>query len=143
MALIRAFRDATPKLGPDVFVADSASVIGAVELEAGVSVWYGAVLRGDVGRIRIGARSNVQDNATIHMTFQHSDALIGSEVTVGHNAVSVVPPAMVVPPGVLVRGSPARVVRPLRAEETAQAKAAVQRYLELAREHTRVAAGPR
>lgn len=176
MALIRAFRDATPKLGPDVFVADSASVIGAVELEAGVSVWYGAVLRGDVGRIRIGARSNVQDNATIHMTFQHSDALIGSEVTVGHNAVihgavvedgaligmqavlldnarvgagawvaagSVVPPAMVVPPGVLVRGSPARVVRPLRAEETAQAKAAVQRYLELAREHARVAAGPR
>lgn len=87
MALIRAFREAVPRFGQGVFVADSASVIGAVELGDGVSVWYGTVLRGDVGRIRVGARTNIQDNATIHMTHGVSDALIGADVIIGHNAV--------------------------------------------------------
>jgi carbonic anhydrase/acetyltransferase-like protein (isoleucine patch superfamily) len=87
MALIRAFRDAVPRLGRDVFVAESASVIGAVDLADEVSVWYGAVLRGDVGSIRIGARTNIQDNATIHMTHQVSDSVIGADVIIGHNAV--------------------------------------------------------
>jgi carbonic anhydrase/acetyltransferase-like protein (isoleucine patch superfamily) len=70
-----------------VFVADTATVVGAVEVADQVSIWYGAVLRGDVGRISIGARTNVQDNATIHMTHRQSDALIGSDVIIGHNAV--------------------------------------------------------
>ncbi len=87
MAVIRAFGSAAPRFGSEVFVADTATVIGDVEVGDGVSLWYGAVLRGDVGRIRIGARTNIQDNASVHMTHQVSDALIGSDVIVGHNAV--------------------------------------------------------
>lgn len=87
MAVIRAHAGRAPRFGSDVFVADSASVVGAVEIGDLVSIWYGAVLRGDVGRIAIGARSNVQDNATVHMTHRTSDALIGCDVIIGHNAV--------------------------------------------------------
>jgi carbonic anhydrase/acetyltransferase-like protein (isoleucine patch superfamily) len=87
MGLIRAFGPHRPRLGGEVFVADTACVIGDVELADGVSVWYGAVLRGDVGKIRVGARSNIQDNATLHMSHGLSHALLGEEVTVGHNAV--------------------------------------------------------
>lgn len=85
--VIRAFKGLSPRLAQGVFIADSASVIGDVELAEDVSVWYGAVLRGDVGKIRVGARSNIQDNACVHMTWEVSDAMIGSEVVVGHNAV--------------------------------------------------------
>ncbi len=87
MAVIRPFGEHQPQFGQDVFLAESCSVLGDVELAAEVSVWYGAVLRGDVGRIRIGARTNVQDNVCIHMTHEVSDALIGSDVIIGHNAV--------------------------------------------------------
>jgi carbonic anhydrase/acetyltransferase-like protein (isoleucine patch superfamily) len=87
MAVIRAFGSAAPRFCNEVFVADTATVIGDVEVGDGVSLWYGAVLRGDVGRIRVGARTNIQDNASVHMTHQVSDALIGSEVIIGHNAV--------------------------------------------------------
>jgi len=87
MALIRAHAGLSPRLGNEVFLADNATVIGAVEIGDQASIWYGAVLRGDVGRIVIGARSNVQDNATIHMTHRVSSALIGSDVIIGHNAV--------------------------------------------------------
>jgi carbonic anhydrase/acetyltransferase-like protein (isoleucine patch superfamily) len=170
MAVIRAHAGRAPRFGAEVFVADTATVVGAVEIADQVSIWYGAVLRGDVGRIAIGARTNVQDNATIHMTHRASDALLGSDVIVGHNAVihgaivddgallgmqsvvldnarigagswvaagSVVPPKLVVPPGVLVRGSPAKVIRELTAEELAWARDAVLRYVDLAREHRR------
>ncbi len=84
---IRAFQDRKPRFANAVFVAESASVLGAVELAEDVNIWYGAVLRGDVGEIKIGARTNVQDNATIHMTWEVSDAVIGSDVVIGHNAV--------------------------------------------------------
>jgi carbonic anhydrase/acetyltransferase-like protein (isoleucine patch superfamily) len=87
MALIRAYAGLSPRLGNEVFLADNACVIGAVEIGDQASIWYGAVLRGDVGRIVIGARSNVQDNATIHMTHRVSSALIGSDVIIGHNVV--------------------------------------------------------
>ncbi len=85
--MVRAFGVHRPKLHPDAFVADTARVLGDVELDADVSIWFGAVLRGDMGKIRVGARSNVQDNATVHMTYDVSDARIGSDVIVGHNAV--------------------------------------------------------
>lgn len=87
MAVIRAYKDRKPRFGDGVFVAESASIIGDVELGADVSIWYGAVLRGDVGRIIIGPRTNVQDNACIHMTHQVSDAVIGSDVIIAHNVV--------------------------------------------------------
>ena len=87
MAVIRAYAGHSPEFGPDVFVADTAAVVGAVTIGAGASVWYGVVLRADVGRIVIGARTNVQDNTTVHMTSRVSDALIGSDVVIGHNVV--------------------------------------------------------
>jgi carbonic anhydrase/acetyltransferase-like protein (isoleucine patch superfamily) len=82
-----AFEGHEPRLGSDVFIADSARIIGQVELGDQVNVWFGAVLRGDVGRIVIGARTNVQDLACLHMTTGISNVLIGADVTVGHAAV--------------------------------------------------------
>lgn len=68
------------------FVADNATVAGAVELEEGSSIWYGAVLRADTGHIRVGAGSNVQDNAVLH-TGPNLDIVLGRGVSVGHGAV--------------------------------------------------------
>ncbi len=76
-----------PTLGRDVFVADGAAVIGDVHLGDGSSVWFGAVLRGDYYPIRVGARSNVQDNVVVHITAGHASTSIGDDVTVGHSAV--------------------------------------------------------
>jgi gamma-carbonic anhydrase len=87
MALVRPFAGRHPEIAPDAFIADSASVIGDVVIGAQASLWYGAVVRGDCGFIRIGARSNVQDLACIHMTTNVSNTEIGEEVTVGHGAI--------------------------------------------------------
>jgi carbonic anhydrase/acetyltransferase-like protein (isoleucine patch superfamily) len=73
-----------PALGRDVFIAPGAYVIGQVTIGDESSVWFGSVLRGDVGAIVIGARSNVQDLSMIHMTFGLSRARIGDDVTIGH-----------------------------------------------------------
>jgi len=85
--IFRAFQGTWPKVAERVFVADTARVIGDVELGEDVSIWYGSVLRGDVGAIRIGARSNIQDLCMLHMSTGISNTVIGQEVTVGHNAV--------------------------------------------------------
>jgi carbonic anhydrase/acetyltransferase-like protein (isoleucine patch superfamily) len=85
--MIRAFRGISPRIAPDCFVAENATVIGDVELGSEASVWYGAVLRGDCGSIRIGARTNIQDLSCIHMTTNVSNTEIGVEVTVGHCVV--------------------------------------------------------
>lgn len=76
-----------PRVGARVFIADTARVIGNVELGDDVSVWFGSVLRGDVGKITIGARSNVQDLACVHMTREVSNVVIGADVTIGHGAI--------------------------------------------------------
>jgi len=76
-----------PKLDPSVFVAPSASVIGDVSVGADSSIWYGAVIRGDVMSIRIGARSSIQDNAVLHATGGWSETIVGDEVTVGHSVI--------------------------------------------------------
>ena len=76
----------TPFIAPNVFIAPTAVVIGNVEIGEGASVWYGAVLRGDHGRIVIGRGSNVQDNATIHAP-EGGETIIKDDVTVGHGAV--------------------------------------------------------
>jgi carbonic anhydrase/acetyltransferase-like protein (isoleucine patch superfamily) len=76
-----------PTVGRDVFIADSAAVIGDVHLGDGASVWFGAVLRGDYYPIRVGARSNLQDNVVVHITAGHASTIIGDDVTVGHSAV--------------------------------------------------------
>ncbi|MER6272979.1 gamma carbonic anhydrase family protein [Streptomyces sp900105755] len=85
-ALIVAIGGREPKVGADVFVAPTASVIGDVTLEAGASVWYGAVVRGDVERITVGAQSNVQDNVTLHAD-PGFPVSVGERVSIGHNAV--------------------------------------------------------
>jgi carbonic anhydrase/acetyltransferase-like protein (isoleucine patch superfamily) len=76
----------TPRIAPDAFVAPTATLIGNVEVEAGASIWYGAVLRGDLGRIVIGRGSNVQDNATLHAP-NGGATILREDVTVGHGAV--------------------------------------------------------
>ena len=76
----------TPVIGRDCFVADSAAVIGDVAVGDDSSVWFGAVIRGDSEPIRIGCRSSIQDNATIHCDAGHP-VTIGDDVTVGHNAI--------------------------------------------------------
>jgi carbonic anhydrase/acetyltransferase-like protein (isoleucine patch superfamily) len=77
----------TPRFSAGVFVAETAAVTGDVELSEDVSIWYGAALRGDVGKIRVGARSSVQDNVTLHMSHGATDCVLGRECIIGHNAV--------------------------------------------------------
>jgi carbonic anhydrase/acetyltransferase-like protein (isoleucine patch superfamily) len=84
---LEAFEGNTPSVGERVFIAETARIIGRVTLADDVNIWYGAVLRGDVGAIRIGARSNVQDLACLHMTDGVSNVEIGEDVTVGHGAI--------------------------------------------------------
>ena len=75
-----------PLIGKNVYIAPTAAVIGDVTLADGVSVWFGAVLRGDEAPIRVGKNSNIQDNVTVHTDID-KPAIIGNAVTVGHNAV--------------------------------------------------------
>lgn len=87
MALVLPFGAHHPRVGKGVFVAPNATLIGDVVLDDGASVWFGAVLRGDVGAIRIGKRSNIQDLACVHVTDDLSNTLVGDDVTVGHSAI--------------------------------------------------------
>lgn len=75
-----------PRIADGVFVASNATVIGDVEIGASSSLWFGAVVRGDIYPIRIGARTNIQDNAVVHVTAGESATSIGDDVTVGHLA---------------------------------------------------------
>jgi gamma-carbonic anhydrase len=76
-----------PNLHPSVFVADGARIIGDVEIKEKSSIWFNTIVRGDVNYIRIGACTNVQDNAVLHVTAKTAPLHIGSEVTIGHSAV--------------------------------------------------------
>jgi carbonic anhydrase/acetyltransferase-like protein (isoleucine patch superfamily) len=76
-----------PTLGRDVFVADGARVIGDVELGDEASIWFGAVVRGDYMPIRVGARTNIQDNAVLHITAGDAATTLGDDVTIGHAAI--------------------------------------------------------
>ena len=83
--MIRPFRGKHPQIHPTAYVADTAVVIGDVEIGAESSVWFGAVVRGDVFYIRIGARTNIQDGTVIHVTNGTHATILEDEVTVGHN----------------------------------------------------------
>lgn len=85
-ASVLALADKTPELADDAFVADGARIVGDVVLEAGSSVWYNAVLRGDSAGIVLGKGSNVQDNVSVHVDSGHP-VVIGENVSIGHNAV--------------------------------------------------------
>ncbi len=80
------YRGKRPTVAPDAFVAPTAVLIGDVTVGSGASVWFGSVLRGDMDRIEIGERSNVQDNCTIH-TEAGEPTIIGQECTIGHGAI--------------------------------------------------------
>lgn len=87
MAIVLPYLDVWPRIGRDVFLAPNATVVGDVDLGDEVSVWFGAVIRGDSGAVRIGARTNIQDLVTVHMTRDVSSTDIGEDVTVGHGAI--------------------------------------------------------
>src|ERR1700744_557172 len=151
-----------PKLGKNVFIAKTATVIGDVTLGAHASIWYGAVLRGDINRIVIGHHTNVQDNAVLHLA-DDFPCVLGNWVTVGHSAIvhacnvgdevlvgmgavildgavigkqsligakALVTQGMKVPPGSLVLGAPAKVVRPLTKAERAGLKWWAEKYVD-------------
>jgi carbonic anhydrase/acetyltransferase-like protein (isoleucine patch superfamily) len=151
-----------PKLGKNVYIAKTATVIGDVTLGAHSSVWYGAVLRGDINRIIVGHHSNVQDNAVLHLADDFA-CVLGNWVTVGHGAVvhackvgdevlvgmgsiildgavigkqsiigarALVTQGTKIPPGSLVLGAPAKVVRKLSKEERAGLKWWAQKYVD-------------
>lgn len=85
--MIEPFQGKRPSIGTDVFVAATAQVIGDVEIGDGASVWHGAIVRGDVWRIRIGAYTNIQDLCVCHVTTGGPELVIGERVTVGHRAI--------------------------------------------------------
>ena len=112
------------------FVAENATLAGSVRLEKNSSVWYGAVLRADTGRIAIGENSNVQDNAVLH-TGPGLDVTVGCGTSVGHGAVVH---GCTVGDGCLI-GMHGKVVRPVSAAQADAIKANEEEYLELARAH--------
>jgi gamma-carbonic anhydrase len=85
--IVRAFNGKVPKIAASAFIAEGCIIIGDVEIGEQASIWYNAVLRADVGMIRIGARSNVQDGSCLHMTSDLSHAIIGDDCTIGHAAI--------------------------------------------------------
>ena len=164
MAVYR-FGEATPRIAPTAWVADSAQVIGAVDLADDVGIWFGAVLRSDTDPIRIGRGSNVQDGAVCHAD-PGFPLTLGANVTVGHQAMlhgctvgdgtlvgiqavllngarvgrlclvaagALVTQGKEFPDEVLISGSPARVVRPLRPDEIEKLKAGARHYIDNAR----------
>lgn len=164
---VRALDGRRPDTAGAVFIAPSAEVDGDVALAAGTTVWYGAVLRGDIAPIRVGEDSNIQDGCILH-TDADCPCVVGCRVTVGHGAMlhgctveddaligmratvlsgasvgrgalvaagSLVRERQVVPPGMLVAGVPARVVRAVRPEEVERARHGAEHYVELGRLH--------
>ena len=87
MAIIRPCHGLHPQIGAQVFLADTAVVVGDVVLGDECSVWWGAVIRGDVHSIRIGPQTNIQDGAILHCTYQKAPLTIGSRVNIGHAAI--------------------------------------------------------
>jgi carbonic anhydrase/acetyltransferase-like protein (isoleucine patch superfamily) len=87
MALIKTVRNFTPKFGENCYLAETATVIGDVEMGDECSIWFNTVVRGDVNSIRIGNKVNIQDGAVIHCTYLTAPTIIGNRVSIGHNAL--------------------------------------------------------
>ena len=85
--MIKAVRGKKPSIGNDCFIAENATVVGEVTMGNQCSVWFNAVIRGDVHFIKMGNKVNVQDGAVIHATFEKSPTTIGNNVSIGHNAI--------------------------------------------------------
>lgn len=87
MALIKKVRGLEPRIGKNCFLAENATIVGDVEIGDNCSIWFQAVLRGDVNSIRIGNGVNIQDGAVVHCTYEQSKTTIGDRVSVGHKAI--------------------------------------------------------
>lgn len=87
MAIIKSVRGHTPQFGTNCFLAETAVVVGEVTMGHNCTVWYNAVVRGDVHSISIGDNTNIQDGAIIHCTYQRAKTVIGSNVSIAHNAI--------------------------------------------------------
>jgi carbonic anhydrase/acetyltransferase-like protein (isoleucine patch superfamily) len=87
MAFILTINDKTPKIGNNCFVAPNATIVGEVTMGDDCSIWFNAVVRGDVHYIKMGNKVNVQDGAVIHCTYQKNPTNIGDNVSIGHNAI--------------------------------------------------------
>lgn len=168
-----AFLLRRPRIASSAFIAPTATLLGDVTIGDHASVWYGAVLRGDINRIVVGDRSNVQDGSVLHLSAEHG-CLIGNDVTVGHMAMlhactignevligmgaiildgveigdrciigagSLVTQNKKIPPGSMVMGSPAKVVRELTVEEQEGIAGWAARYVALIPHYLAGAAG--
>src|SRR5689334_7159739 len=87
MPIILPVNNIYPQFGENCFIAPNATIVGDVIMGEECSIWFNAVLRGDVNSIRIGNKVNVQDGAVIHCTFKRTRAIIGNNVSIGHNAI--------------------------------------------------------
>lgn len=87
MALIKSLRGKTPKFGKNCYFSENATIVGDVEMGDDCSIWFNAVIRGDVNWIRIGNKVNVQDGAILHTLYEKSTIIIGDSVSIGHHAV--------------------------------------------------------
>ena len=87
MAIILPVEDKHPQFGKDCFVAPNATIVGDVVMGDNCSVWFNAVIRGDVNYIKIGNKVNIQDGACIHCTYEKHATIIGDNVSIGHNAI--------------------------------------------------------
>jgi carbonic anhydrase/acetyltransferase-like protein (isoleucine patch superfamily) len=87
MALVMKLRGKTPEFGENCWLAPNATVVGDVQIGANCTVWFNAVIRGDVNEIKIGHDTNIQDGVVIHCTYQKAGTYIGNKVSIGHNAI--------------------------------------------------------
>jgi len=87
MALIVPIKGVSPQFGPENWQAENSTIVGDVTFGSHCTVWYNAVVRGDVNRIRIGDYTNIQDGAVIHCTYQKTETTIGNYVSIAHNAI--------------------------------------------------------
>ncbi len=87
ISIIKPLLGHTPEFGSDCFIADNATIIGQFKCGDGCSFWFGSVIRGDVNSITFGDKVNVQDNATVHCTYEKFPTTVGNNVSIGHNAI--------------------------------------------------------
>lgn len=164
---ITPFEGRVPRIHPTAYVAPSVDLIGDVEVAEEASIWFGCVLRGDINRIVVGPRSNVQDNSVVHLE-RNTGVFLGESVTVGHQAMihactiedecligmgsivmdravigarsivgagAVVTMDTVIPPGSLVLGTPAKVVRQLDLATQKSLRDWADRYVKVSRQY--------
>jgi gamma-carbonic anhydrase len=163
MSIIRAYGNFTPTIHPTAWIAESAALIGDVEIAEGAGIWYGVVLRGDSGGIRIGRNSNVQDNSVMH-----EGVIVGENITIGHMALvhacklednsfvgmsatvmdgvvveegamvaagALVTPGKRIPKGQLWAGRPAKFMRELKDSDYHEMRQSAAYYVELAKKY--------